>query len=499
MDWQEDYKRKLTTYADAVRRVRSGDLVVLPLVGPNAFATELAKRGDDLEGVTVRLASPPGDAGWYDDRRARAFDIEFELFIGDANRHVTDSGRGTYLPNVFSIEFKGPDERPDDVRAPDVVFINVSPPNVNGYVNLGVHMWNKRSYARRARTVIAEVVPQRIVAHGDTWMHVSEIDAFVEAGVAFASAAAGGRGDGPVAQALAALPEERRAALRAVLSAAERSRLQELWPVIAPKLAEYTPEELANALQVSLAPPDHVKAIAGYVSELVPDGATIQIGIGEPARWLPSLGVFDAKHDLGIHTELGCPGLATLFAKGVVTNKRKSIHQGVAVAVAWTGCDNDDMAVINDNPHFQLFDPEYVLNPRTIAQNDNMVAINNAISIDLLGQINSESVFGGRMINGTGGQPEMHIGAVMSRGGRAITLLPSTALGGTVSKIVAQLDAGSLVTIPRYYADTVVTEYGIARLLGKNHRQRAAELIAVAHPDFRAELRREAERLWSRL
>src|SRR5581483_6984885 len=111
----------------------------------------------------------------------------------------------------------------------------------------------------------------------------------------------------------------------------------------------------------------------------------------------------------------------------------------------------------------------------------------------------SESVFGGRMINGTGGQPEMHIGAVMSRGGRAITLLPSTALGGSVSKIVPQLDAGSLVTIPRYYADTVVTEYGVARLLGKNHRQRAAELIAIAHPDFRAELRREAERLWARI
>jgi 4-hydroxybutyrate CoA-transferase len=128
-----------------------------------------------------------------------------------------------------------------------------------------------------------------------------------------------------------------------------------------------------------------------------------------------------------------------------------------------------------------------------------MVAMNNAISVDLLGQVNAESVFGGRMINGTGGQPEMHIGAFLARGGRAITLLPSTAVGGSVSRVVAQLDAGSIVTIPRFFADTVVTEYGVARLAGKNHRQRAAELIAVAHPDFRGQLRLEAERLLGRL
>jgi 4-hydroxybutyrate CoA-transferase len=242
-----------------------------------------------------------------------------------------------------------------------------------------------------------------------------------------------------------------------------------------------------------------VKTIAAYTGELIPDGATIQIGIGEPARWLPSIGAFDGKHDLGIHTELGCPGLAMLFAKGVVTNKRKTIHNGVGVAVAWTGCDNEDMAIIDDNPHFQVFDPEYVLDLRTISANERMVSINNAISVDLLGQINSESVFGGRMINGTGGQPEMHQGAFMARGGRAITLLPSTALGGSISKIVAQLEAGSLVTIPRFYADSIVTEYGIARLAGKNHRQRANELIAVAHPDFRGDLRKEAMRLWARL
>ncbi len=153
------------------------------------------------------------------------------------------------------------------------------------------------------------------------------------------------------------------------------------------------------------------------------------------------------------------------------------------------------MEIIADNPAFEVYDPEYLLDLRTVAQNDNFYAMNSALSVDLIGQINSESVFGSRLINGTGGQPETHIGAILSRGGRGITLLPSTALEGAVSRIVAQHEAGSIVTIPRFFADTVVTEHGIARLMGKNHRQRAQELIAVAHPDFRAELKREAERL----
>jgi 4-hydroxybutyrate CoA-transferase len=495
MDWNDEYQRKLTDHAGAVTRVKSGDLVVLPLVGPNALAVALAKRRDELENVTIRLASPTGDPGWYEDAAATAFNIEFELFIGDGNRHVTDSKRGTYIPNVFSANYKAVDERPGEVQAPDVVLINVSPPNKSGWCNIGPHMWNKKSYARRAKTVIAEVAPNQVLAHGDTWIHVSEIDVFVEGG-------RGGwaqSGGGPMAQALQSLPEEKRAAIFAVLARAERSRLMQMLPALLPRIAEYTPEELAQALQVSEGPPEHIQTIAGYVKGLVPDGATIQIGIGDPARWLVQLGTFDDKHDLGIHTELGCPGLAKLYDRGIVTNRRKTLHRGVAVAVAWTGCDNEDMAIIDDNPRFELHDPEYVLNLRTVSANENMIAMNNAISVDLIGQINSESVFGGRMINGTGGQPEMHIGAFMAKGGRAITLLPSTAMEGAVSRIVAQHDAGAVITIPRFFADTVVTEYGVARLAGKNHRQRAAELIAVAHPDFRGELRKEAERLLGRL
>jgi 4-hydroxybutyrate CoA-transferase len=243
-------------------------------------------------------------------------------------------------------------------------------------------------------------------------------------------------------------------------------------------------------------PPEEFKTVAGYLSELIEDGVTIQIGVGDPSSQMPRLGAFDRKHDLGLHTEMVAPGIARLVDAEVITGRRKSIHPGKAVAVAWSGSDPDDLKIIDDNPGFEIYDPEYVLKLSTIAANYRQTSINNALSIDLTGQINSESVLGARMMNGTGGQPENHIGAFLCPGGRAITLLQSTAVGGAISRIVPQLETGAFVTIPRYFADTVVTEFGIARLLGKNHRERAAELIAIAHPDFRAELREAAARLF---
>jgi 4-hydroxybutyrate CoA-transferase len=153
------------------------------------------------------------------------------------------------------------------------------------------------------------------------------------------------------------------------------------------------------------------------------------------------------------------------------------------------------LRTVSNNPKYEVRDTDYINDIRVLAQNDNFHSLNNALSIDLTGQINSETVFGGRMINGTGGQPEFQIGAVLSRGGRAVTLLPSTAMEGGVSRIVPQHEPGSIITVPRFFADTIVTEYGIARLWGKNHRQRAQELIAIAHPDFRSELTKQAEQL----
>jgi len=167
-----------------------------------------------------------------------------------------------------------------------------------------------------------------------------------------------------------------------------------------------------------------------------------------------------------------------------------------AVFTSLEGFGPEELEFANNNCLIELYDEEYVVNIQTISAHDNMVAMNSAISIDLMGQINCETTFSGRMINGTGGQPESHIGAMLSRGGRAITLVYSTALNGTVSCIVPQFDQGAIVTFPRYFADYVVTEYGLARLLGKSVRERAEELIAIAHPDFRPELVKAAQKLF---
>jgi 4-hydroxybutyrate CoA-transferase len=260
---------------------------------------------------------------------------------------------------------------------------------------------------------------------------------------------------------------------------------------VGPVMTRLPPEQVRRLLGLS-APPEAAKAIAGYVSELVPDGATIQIGAGEPSMYLVRAGAFDGKSDLGIHSEMAAAGVAKLVDAGVINGRRKTLHPGLAIAGAWSGSDAEDLRIVTNNPKFEVRDTDYINDLRVIAQNDKFHSLNNALSIDLTGQINSESVFGGRVINGSGGQPEFQIGALLSKGGRAITLLPATAMEGAVSRIVAWHEAGSLVTVPRFFADTVVTEFGIARLWGKNHRQRAAELIAIAHPDFRAELKKEA-------
>jgi len=147
------------------------------------------------------------------------------------------------------------------------------------------------------------------------------------------------------------------------------------------------------------------------------------------------------------------------------------------------------------NPLFELYGSDYILDPRVIASNDNMVAINSAMMVDLTGQIAAESI-GPRMISSTGGQLAFAIGAGLSNNGQSITVLPATARGNTISRIVPVLEAGTIVTVPRTLADTIVTEYGIARLKGKTQRQRAQELIAIAHPDFREELTKESQRLY---
>ncbi|MGE3598908.1 MAG: acetyl-CoA hydrolase/transferase family protein [Dehalococcoidia bacterium] len=486
-DWRRDYESKLMSADEAAKLVKSGDLVAVPQAGPIAVQAALARRREELSDITIRLTTPPSNPGWFDEGWERTFKMEFELFVGPNARHATDALRASYVPILFSTQFKHVDERPMDYAQYDVALINLSLPNSAGFCNMGVHMWNKRSYIRRSTTVIAEVLPDLQIAHGNTWVHVSEIDAFVQ-GPSI-------RSRDVVSQLVDLVEPDKQPTVETLLRTIDPILLMGARAVFQDRLASMTLDELKTAL-AALQPPAEAKPIADYVAELVRDGDCLQIGTGDPARWIVTLGALDGKNDLGYQSEMAAAGIGRLVAKGVINGSRKQVFKNKAIAAAWSGCDAEELAIIDNNPLFQLEDPAELLRIPMVSSNDNMVSINNAISVDLTGQINAETIFGSRIYNGTGGQPDNHIGAFLSKGGRAITLLPSTAVGGAVSRIVTQLDTGSAVTIPRYFADIIVSEYGVARLLGKSFKDRARELIAIAHPDFRADLRKEASRLF---
>lgn len=483
-DWRRIYEERRTTPEGAVRRIRAGDTVNIPIFPPRSVLNALWSRREELRDVRLQMNAVTHDPGWLKPGSEEAFSIDFEIFIGDFARPAHDEKRGAYLPNMFSRSFKARDERRPGGRLPNVALVVCSRPNEAGYVHFGPHHWTKRSLVRRSELVIAEVDPTLMPVHGDVWLHVSEFDCFIETEPAEI-------GPAEIQELLGKVKPEHRAAMAALVPRIPRERLRLVFPLL-PALDPGTVERLLGLGE----PPESFKAIAAYLSQVIEDGDCLQIGVGEPSSLMVQLGAFDQKHDLGVHTELVAPGTAQLVERGIITGKRKNQFPGQVVAAAWTGASDADMEIIRDNPTFQLFDPEFVLDISRIAANERQVSINNALSIDLIGQINAESVFGGRMINGTGGQPETHIGAFLSKGGKAITLLPSTALDGAVSRIVARHEAGSIITVPRFFADIVITEHGIARLLGKNHRERALELCAVAHPDFRQELRKEFEQMF---
>ncbi|MGH2585378.1 MAG: acetyl-CoA hydrolase/transferase C-terminal domain-containing protein, partial [Dehalococcoidia bacterium] len=242
-------------------------------------------------------------------------------------------------------------------------------------------------------------------------------------------------------------------------------------------------------------PPDPWDApIAGYAGSLVHTGDTIQIGVGSTTGNLILLGGLEGKEDLGYFGELTVQGTVEMVKQGVINGRRMATHPGRFVATT-AGNSPADWAFIAENPAFEFYAVDYIHDPRAIAANDNYTAINNALAVDLTGQIAAATI-GPRVYSGTGGHLSFAIGAFMARRGRYVCVLPATARGGTVSRIVPQFEPGQIVTVPREFADTVVTEYGIARLLNRSVRERAEELIAVAHPDFRAELRRAAQQLF---
>ena len=440
MDWREEYQRKLVSAEEAAKLIKSGDRVVFTM-GREAFAVGLAiaARRGELKDVEIFCRAPGYDFGWYDEGWEDSFRIVIGI-ITSTSQEAVDAQRVDMAAGVFLGTPRGGLGTLD--RDPDLVLTEVSPPDEKGFCSFGQSLWDKRKTIKQGKLVIAEVNKNLLRTYGDNFVHVSEIDYFVE------HVSAGGT-------------------------------------VSTGSLAGRAKKE----------PEPYLKAIAGYVNELLKDGDAIQIGVGRTTEPLVHLGMLEGKHDIGYHSEATPPGVISLVREGVITGKYKNINQGKVVVTSLGGGSREEMEWASENPLFWLVDVDYLEDVRVISAHDNFAAINNALAIDFLGQINAESI-GTRLMAAGGGQPSFAIGALLSKGGRSITVLPSTAAGGKASRIMPRLPEGSTVTVQRQCADLIVTEYGVARLWNKTLRQRAQELISIAHPDFRAELKREAKRMF---
>ena len=487
MGWKEHYRSNTVSADEAVAMVSAGDNLAISLdPKPTVLMDALVSHHEQLKDLRIFDVAPHYDPGWLRADFEGSFRYSPSMFLGDLARSAYDERRIDFAPVIFSADIQ-PYREPNRGPRLDVTLVVCSPPDDRGFCSFGKGLWNKRSFAKHARIVLAQVDESLIRTYGDNYIHVSEIDRLVE--------------HTPPELSL----EESEEMISHVADPLVRAELERLLPwMSASDRYENLPDLLSNTLKqvrefarlmTAAEPNEDDRKIAQNVAELVRDGDTIQIGVGSPSSYLPRLGTFDQKRDLGWHSEMTAPGILSLIEEGVITGERKNVHTGIAVFTALTGSAVEEVPFAHNNPLIELRDAEYVVNINTISSHENYIAINNALSIDFSGQINSETI-GSRQWNGTGGQPELHIGAVLSKGGRAVTLLRSTAAGGTVSRIVPQHPEGAAVTVPRTFADTIVTEYGVAQLLGKSIRERARELIAVAHPDFRGDLQKAAERLY---
>ena len=483
-NWQEEYRRKMVSAEEAAKVVKSGDRVVLPCAFVGATPIAIMARRDELKNVEIQAMAPGFDPGWYATDVGDSFKLVVDKYLYSVARPAHDEKRIDFLPSTNGNWWKPYRDGREDRRTMDVFITQVSPPDENGFCSFGHELWERRNYARAAKTVIGEVSEHAIRTYGDNFIHVSEIDYFVDVTMPLPTPE-------EMEMLINAFPEERREEARRMSPAFHPFIVK----LAVPFLEQRPFEELERVLGID-EPDEASKAIAENLKAVLKDRDTIQIGIGRPSRWMVELGVFDRFSDLSIYSEMGCPGMAKLVERGIVTGKYATLHPGQAVFTGFQGCRWDDIQFAHKNPMFALYGSDYVIDITNIAANDNMVAINNGLQVDLVGQITCETQFGSRLINGPGGQIEFHIGAFLSRGGRAVTLLPSTALQGSVSTIVPQLDLGSIVDIPRSYADIIITEYGLASLSSKTHRERAEALIGIAHPDFRAELHQSARELF---
>lgn len=407
--------------ADAVRLVRDGDTIIVPIAAgePPALLQALSQTRRDLRGVVVFQLLPLTSPSYLDPETVGHV-RHSTAFLGTPSRPGAGEGWVDYCPAHFS-------EIPELIRRglirSEVVFARASPMDEHGFFSLGLAADYTMAAIANAREVVLEVNPRVPFCFGECHVHISQVSAVVEV-------------DDPLPQ----LPP----------------------PPIGPV----------------------ERAIGALVADLVPDGATLQIGIGAiPDAVVQQLA---SKSDLGIHTEMFGDGILSLVEAGVVTNRRKSLHPGKMFATFALGSSRL-YEHMHRNPGLEIHPVDTTNDPMLAGQLDTLHAINGTLQMDLLGQCGSESL-GSRPYSGTGGQVDFVRAANRSQGGKAIIVLPSTAKAGTVSRIAPTLTPGTHVTTGKNDVDYVVTEHGVARLRGLSARQRARALIGIAHPDFQAEL-----------
>ena len=434
----DEYRSKLCSATEAVRRVQSGDWVDLAtnVAFPVTLEAALAERQDELRGVKLRGNLLPGPL------RCVECDPTMEHFVYQSwhcsgyERKLCAEGRAFFSPMTFRHLAWYYREH----LTVDVAMLCAAPMDDDGYFNLSGALGVLRPIIETAKSVLVEVNPAlpRIHGSGAERLHISEVDAVVET------------------------------AARPVME---------------------MPPAPANDID---------RAIARQIVPYVRDGATLQLGIGG----IPTaVGAYLADSDvkaLGMHTELCSDGYLELYKAGKLTNARKTLHTGKGVLALAVGT-RALYDWLDDNPDILGCSIEYVNDPYIIAQNDKLISINGCLNADLYGQVCSESV-GTRQISGSGGQLDFVEGAIRSKGGRSFLCMSSTFTdksGALHSRILPQL-GGDIVTTPRSVACDIVTEYGVAELIGKSTWERAEALISVAHPDFRDGLIKEAEaqRIW---
>ncbi len=428
--WTRIYESKITTAEEAVMAIPSG---------ANIFLTGNCSVPKHLLGALVKRAR----AGEVEDLHVHQVltigdadyvspDLEGKIrvntmFVSSNVRQAVNDGRADFTP-VFLNEI--PSLFKKGIIRLDVAFVHLSPPDEHGFCSYGIEVGLTKPAAESARIVIAEVNDRMPRTLGDSFIHVSKLTHVVQVD----------------------------------------------YPLV--ELPQGTPGELEMA-------------IGAHVAELVPDGATMQLGIGSIPDGV--LYYLKGKRHLGIHTELFSDGVVDLVEMGVVTNERKTLHPGKIICGFILGSQRL-YEFVHNNAMVEFHPQDYINDPYVIARNDYMVSINSAIEVDLTGQVCADSI-GHTFYSGVGGQVDFVRGAARSKGGKPIIALPSTAKNGTLSRIVPALKPGAGVVTSRNDVHYVVTEFGVADLHGKTIRQRVKALINIAHPNFRKELRKRAQEL----